>query len=68
MLNWVNISHSNELQLFSSTLHKIQNIYYKLSSILTMILFPNIMPTDIPIEEVHEPITQYVTPQIEDVD
>ena len=68
MLNWVNVSHSNELLLFSSTLHKIQNIYYKLSSILTIILFPNIMPTDIPIEIVHEPITQYVTPQIEDVD
>ena len=48
MLNWSRIDKSIESFLFQQTLYKCDKICYKLASIYTIKLFPEIMPTDVP--------------------
>jgi hypothetical protein len=50
MMNWVRLeeSNNNDLQLFHSTFYHNDKIFYKLSSIYTIKLFPDIMPDNIP--------------------
>jgi len=49
MLNWLRIDPTNvDLVLFNTSLHHNEKVYYKMTTIYTMKLFPEIMPTDIP--------------------
>jgi hypothetical protein len=48
MLNWSKLDKSPEAQLYSSVLYLCEKIYYKLASIYTIKLFPEIMPNDTP--------------------
>jgi len=49
MLNWIRIDKNNELGIFSKSLWHSDKVYYKLSSIYTIKMFPEIMSDDIPI-------------------
>ena len=48
MLNWVRLADIPESKLFSQSLYKCPKIFYKLASIYTIKLFPEIMPDDMP--------------------
>ena len=48
MLNWIRSENSDETTLFNTSLFKCNKIYYKLTSIYTNKLFPEIMPSDLP--------------------
>ncbi len=49
MFNWVKINNSNkDLQLFQTITEKCDKVQNKLIAIYTNILFPEIMPDDIP--------------------
>jgi len=48
MLNWSRIEKSDNVINYTTTLHKCEKVYYKLSAIYTSKLFPEIMPDDLP--------------------
>jgi len=48
MLNWIRLDKTDDTKLFTSSLYHSDKIYYKLISIYTIKLFPEIMPDDLP--------------------
>ena len=48
MLNWTKLEKTDNTRLFTSSLYHGDKILYKLISIYTIKLFPEIMPDDIP--------------------
>lgn len=48
MLNWSKLEKSDDCLLYSSTLYLCDKIYYKLATIYSIKLFPEIMPDDTP--------------------
>jgi hypothetical protein len=48
MLNWIRLEKSENVTLFTTSLHKCEKVYYKLTAIYTTKLFPEIMPDDLP--------------------
>lgn len=48
LYNWSRINKTLNSCLYMNTLYKCDKIFYKLASIYTIKLFPEIMPTDIP--------------------
>ena len=52
MLNWTRLEKSSEASLFFECLYHCDKIYYKLGSIYTIKLFPEIMQDDIPFKNI----------------
>ena len=48
MLNWIRLNSNNELKLFTNSLYKSDKVYYKMATIYTAKMFPEIMNDDIP--------------------
>jgi hypothetical protein len=48
MLNWSKLEKTDETDIYSTTLYLCDKIFYKLATIYTIKLFPEIMPEDTP--------------------
>ena len=48
LYNWSRIDKTLNACLYTNTLNRCEKIFYKLASIYTIKLFPEIMPTDVP--------------------
>ena len=48
MLNWIKIDNNPDLQQFTNSLYKSDKVFYKMATIYTSKMFPEIMNDDIP--------------------